>query len=158
MLHARVVRPRGQGGVTSQNHYPISVDENSIKHLAGVQVVHVGNFLAVVSAKEYDAIQAAAQLKVVWKSDPKLPGSGNFWTWLRTAGRHEHDHPARLTTNVGQRRLRARVGVEDDLGDLQVRLQRPHVDRPDVRGSQTSRPTHDDLLQLAAGRRPSPRR
>ena len=34
------------------------------------------NFLAVVAPKEYDAIQAAAQLKVVWKSDPKF-GSGS---------------------------------------------------------------------------------
>ena len=44
------------------------------------QVVQIGNWISVVAPKEYDAIQAAAQLKVTWKSDPKLPGSGNFWS------------------------------------------------------------------------------
>jgi nicotinate dehydrogenase subunit B len=101
MLHARVVRPHGQGGVTSQNHFPISVDPKSIAHIADAQVVQVNNFLAVVAPKEYDAIQAAAQLKVVWKSDPKLSGSGNFWSWLRQAGDTNTTNPARFTTNVG---------------------------------------------------------
>src|SRR5262249_40350055 len=101
MLHARVVRPRGQGAVTSQNHFAQSVDESSIKHIPNVQVIHIGNFLAVTAPKEYDAIQAAAQLKVVWKSDPKLPGSGNFWSWLRQAGDTNTTNPARFTANVG---------------------------------------------------------
>jgi nicotinate dehydrogenase subunit B len=101
MLHARVVRPHGQGGVTSQNHFPTSVDPKSIAHIADAQVVQVNNFLAVVAPKEYDAIQAAAQLKVVWKSDPKLSGSGNFWSWLRQAGDTNTTNPARFTTNVG---------------------------------------------------------
>ena len=101
MLHARVVRPHGQGGVTAQDHYPQSVDANSISHIPDAKVVQVGNFLAVTAPKEYDAIQAAAQLKVVWKSDPKLSGSGNFWTWLRTAGDTNTTNPARYTTNVG---------------------------------------------------------
>ena len=101
MLHARVVRPRGQGAVSSQNHYPLSVDETSIKHIPNAQVVRSANFLAVVAPKEYDAIQAAAQLKVVWKSDPKLPGSGNFWSWLRQAGDTNTTNPARFTANVG---------------------------------------------------------
>ena len=87
--------------VTSQNHFPLSVDEKSIKHIPGAQVVQVGNFLAVVAPKEYDAIQAAAQLKVIWKSDPKLAGSGNFWAWLRQAGDTNTTNPARFTTNVG---------------------------------------------------------
>ena len=58
----------------------------SIRHIPGAQLVQINNFLAVVAPKEYDAIQAAAQLKVVWKSDPKLSGSGNYWSWLRKAG------------------------------------------------------------------------
>ncbi|HEX4519587.1 MAG TPA: molybdopterin cofactor-binding domain-containing protein [Gaiellaceae bacterium] len=101
MLHARVVRPHGQGGVTSQDHFPISVDPNSVSHIPGAKVVQVGAFIAVTAPKEYDAIQAAAQLKVVWKSDPKLSGSGNFYTWLRTAGDTNTVSPARYTTNVG---------------------------------------------------------
>jgi CO/xanthine dehydrogenase Mo-binding subunit len=101
MLHARVVRPTGQGAVTSQNHFPVSVDESSIKHISGAKVVRVNNFVAVVAPKEYDAIQAAAQLKVVWKKDPKLPGSGNFWSFLRQAGDTNTTNPARYTTNTG---------------------------------------------------------
>jgi CO/xanthine dehydrogenase Mo-binding subunit len=45
--------------------------------------VHVNNFLGVVAPKEYDAIQAAAQLKVVWNTNPILPGTGNLWTHYR---------------------------------------------------------------------------
>ena len=100
MVHARIVRPRGQGGVSSTNNQPVSVDERSIKHIQNVQVVRLNNFLAVVAPREYDAIQAAAQLKVTWKSDPKLPGNGNFWQDLRakdSAGLL----PARYTTNTG---------------------------------------------------------
>jgi CO/xanthine dehydrogenase Mo-binding subunit len=98
MLHGRSVRPRGAGANTSQNHFPISVDKSSIKHIPDVTVVQINNFLAVVAPKEYDAIQAAAQLKVVWKSDPKLSGSGNFWSWLRQAGDTNTQNPARYTT------------------------------------------------------------
>ena len=75
-----------------------AIDENSIKHIPGAEVVRIGNFLAVVAPKEYDAIQAAAQLKVTWKSDPKLPGSGNFWGWLRQAGDTNTANPPRYTT------------------------------------------------------------
>ena len=39
-----------------------------------VQVVQEGDFLGVVAPKEYDAIQAAAQLKVKWADAPILPG------------------------------------------------------------------------------------
>jgi CO/xanthine dehydrogenase Mo-binding subunit len=63
MLHGRVVRPRGQGAYGDGiNPVPLAVDAASIKNLPNVQIVHVGNFLAVVAPKEYDAIQAAAQL------------------------------------------------------------------------------------------------
>jgi CO/xanthine dehydrogenase Mo-binding subunit len=100
MLHARVVRPRGQGGVTSVNNRPVSVDPSSISHLDGAKVVRVGDFLAVTAPKEFDAIQAASQLKVVWKSDPILPGSGNFWSAVRKGGDGPLGFP-RYTTSVG---------------------------------------------------------
>jgi nicotinate dehydrogenase subunit B len=101
MLHARVVQPRGAGANTSVNDQPVSVDPSSIKHIPNAQVVQIGNWLAVVAPKEYDAIQAAAQLKVTWKSDPKLPGSGNFWGWLRQAGDTNTQNPARYTSQQG---------------------------------------------------------
>ena len=101
MVHARVVQPRGAGANTSVNDQPVSVDPQSISHIPGAQVVQIGNWIAVVAPKEYDAIQAAAQLKVTWKSDPKLPGSGNYWSWLRQAGDTNTDNPARFTTLQG---------------------------------------------------------
>jgi CO/xanthine dehydrogenase Mo-binding subunit len=97
------VRPRGAGADASQNHYPLSVDPKSIAQIPGAQVVQINNFLAVVAPKEYDAIQAAAQLKVVWKSDPKFGSgsSGNYWSWLRKAGDANTDNPPRFTADTG---------------------------------------------------------
>ena len=44
-----------------------------------------GNFVGVVAPQEYDAIQAAAQLKVTWARDARAPpGSGNLWKQMRT--------------------------------------------------------------------------
>jgi CO/xanthine dehydrogenase Mo-binding subunit len=101
MLHGRRVRPRGCGANTALNDRPVSVDPTSISHIPGAQVVQVQNWLGVVAPKEYDAIQAAAQLKVVWQSDPKLSGSGNFWGWLRKAGDTDAQSPARYTAVTG---------------------------------------------------------
>ncbi|HZQ64062.1 MAG TPA: molybdopterin cofactor-binding domain-containing protein [Gaiellaceae bacterium] len=101
MVHARIVRPHGAGANTSQNHFPLSVDPKSIAHIPGAQIVQVNNFLAVVAPREYDAIQAAAQLKVVWKSDPKLSGSGNYWSWMRQAADTNTVNPPRYTADSG---------------------------------------------------------
>ena len=49
---------------TARTRCRCTIDASSIKHIPDVQIVHVGNFLGVVAPKEYDAIQAAAQLKV----------------------------------------------------------------------------------------------
>ena len=76
MLHGRVVRPRGQA-VYGFGAPIVSVDESSIKHIPDVQIVRKGDFLGVVAPHEYDAIQAAAQLKVKWADPPAvLPGGG----------------------------------------------------------------------------------
>jgi nicotinate dehydrogenase subunit B len=84
MLHGRVVRPRGQGAYgDGTNPVPLSVDASSIKHIPNVQVVRVGNFLAVVAPKEFDAIQAAAQLKVKWSDPPTIDPVGNLWLGMR---------------------------------------------------------------------------
>jgi nicotinate dehydrogenase subunit B len=101
MVHARSVRPRGAGANASQNHVPLSVDQSSIAHIPGAQVVQIGNWLAVWAPREYDAIQAATLLKVVWKSDPKFTPSGNYWSWLRQAGDTNTLNPARYTADTG---------------------------------------------------------
>jgi nicotinate dehydrogenase subunit B len=82
MLHARIVRPRGQNGYGTP-YTILSVDASSIKSIPNVKIVRRNNFLAVVAPKEYDAIQAAAQLKVKWKDNPILPGDGNIVSQLR---------------------------------------------------------------------------
>jgi CO/xanthine dehydrogenase Mo-binding subunit len=81
MLHARIVRPRGQAA------YPtgapiVSVDEGSIKS-TGAAVVRKGDLIAVVAPQEYQAIQAAAQLKVEWADSPKIASSGNIFGQMR---------------------------------------------------------------------------
>ncbi len=83
MLHGRMVRPRGQGAYPYNSNVPVSVDATSIAHIPGAKVVQVNNFLGVVAPAEYDAIQAAAQLKVVWNTNPILPGTGNLWNHYR---------------------------------------------------------------------------
>ena len=83
MLHGRMVRPRAQGAYPYNSNVPISVDAKSIAHIPGAKVVQVDNFLGVVAPKEFDAIQAAAQLKVVWNTNPILPGTGNLWKHYR---------------------------------------------------------------------------
>ena len=45
MLHARVIRPPAIGAKL------VSVDESSIKDFAGVQVVRIKDFLAVVAER-----------------------------------------------------------------------------------------------------------
>jgi nicotinate dehydrogenase subunit B len=101
MLHGRIVRPRGQGAYgDGTNPVPLKVDAGSIKSIPNVQIVHVGNFLGVVAPKEYDAIQAAAQLKVTWSDPPKISGSGNLWQSMRdfdSAGQA----PARIAFQSG---------------------------------------------------------
>jgi CO/xanthine dehydrogenase Mo-binding subunit len=62
----------------------VSVDEGSIKHIPGVKIVRKNDFLGVVAPQEYDAIQAAAQLKVKWADPPKaLAGNGNEFQRMR---------------------------------------------------------------------------
>ncbi len=82
MLHGRVVRPRGQGPFGSGATI-VSLDESSISHIPEARVVRSGNFLGVVAPKEYDAIQAAAQLKVQWTQTATLPSSGNLFGSMR---------------------------------------------------------------------------
>jgi nicotinate dehydrogenase subunit B len=82
MLHGRVVRPRGQGPFGTGAPI-VSVDESSIRHIAGARVVRQGDFLGVIAPREYDAIQAAAQLKVTWKESAILPTPGGLFKQMR---------------------------------------------------------------------------
>jgi CO/xanthine dehydrogenase Mo-binding subunit len=82
MLHGRVVRPRGQAALTASATV-LAVDRRSIASIPDVQVVQKSNFVGVVAPREYDAILAAARLKVTWADAPTLPGDGNLEAALR---------------------------------------------------------------------------
>jgi CO/xanthine dehydrogenase Mo-binding subunit len=100
MLHGRVVRPRGQAALT-QGATVISLDKSSVDHLPNVTVVQKGNFVGVVAPLEWDAIQAAAQLKVTWDETPKLPSNGNLASALRDPSKLQATNLAVNVGNVG---------------------------------------------------------
>jgi CO/xanthine dehydrogenase Mo-binding subunit len=89
MLHARIVRPAVAGAA------PVSVDETSIKAIPGARVVRKGELVAVLAPKEWDAVRAARQLKVVW-SEPKpaLPEQWALYGHIRGAPASHVEKPA----------------------------------------------------------------
>jgi CO/xanthine dehydrogenase Mo-binding subunit len=86
MVHGRMIRPAVTGAV------PVKVDESSVKDIPGVQVVHRNGFLGVVAPKEWDAIQAAAKLKVEWsKVAPPFPNQNALYDHIRKAPVRKHE-------------------------------------------------------------------
>jgi nicotinate dehydrogenase subunit B len=84
MLHGRVVRPRGQRAYGSGAKVS-SVDESSISHIPGAQVIRRGDFVGVVAEREWDAIRAAQQLNIMWEASPALPDRAALPEVLRAA-------------------------------------------------------------------------
>jgi len=78
MLHGRVVRPPEVGATVA------GVDESSVKQVPGlVKIVVRNNFVGVVAEKQWQAEQAARQLKVNWKPGPGLPDPKTFYASMR---------------------------------------------------------------------------
>lgn len=78
MLHGRVVRPPSTNGAVAE------VDGRSIEGMPGVvRVVVKNNFVGVVAEKPWQAVQAAAALKVTWTPGARLPPQSDFHTRLR---------------------------------------------------------------------------
>ncbi len=78
MAHGRVVRPPETGATVTQ------VDEKSVQHVSGlIKVVVRNNFIGVVAEKQWQAAQAAKDLKVTWKPGPGLPTQDGFYDYLR---------------------------------------------------------------------------
>ena len=82
MLHGRVVLPRGQRAFGA-GAKPLNVDESSIAHIPTARVVRKGDFIGVVAQEEWDAVKAAAALKVTWQEGPELPGNVDLFTHMR---------------------------------------------------------------------------
>ena len=83
MLHGRVVLPRGQRAYGA-GAKPLSIDDNSIKDIAGARVVRKGDFVGVVAEREWDAVRAAAALKVTWQDGPAMTGNDNLFEKMRS--------------------------------------------------------------------------
>jgi CO/xanthine dehydrogenase Mo-binding subunit len=78
MLHGRVVRPPAVGATV------MNVDESSVSGMPGVvKVVVQKNFVGVVAEKPWQALQAAAKLKVSWTPGTGLPKQADFPDHLR---------------------------------------------------------------------------
>jgi nicotinate dehydrogenase subunit B len=90
MLHGRIVRPRGQGAYGTGAR-ALSIDESSIKDIPGARVVRKGDFIGIVAEREWDAVEAARALKVMWQQNATLPGN---------AGLHEAMRAAKTTDTV----------------------------------------------------------
>ena len=79
MVHARVVRPPGYGAEL------IAIDNAAVEKMPGVvKIVRDGNFLAVVAAKEYQAVKAMQALSAAakWKETARLPKQDNMLEML----------------------------------------------------------------------------
>lgn len=78
MLHGRVVRPPSIGAKL------VSVDEGSISGMPGnPRVVRKGDFLGVVAARQWDALQAAEALQATWSDVAPLPKKKGFYDYMR---------------------------------------------------------------------------
>ncbi|HVH26914.1 MAG TPA: molybdopterin cofactor-binding domain-containing protein [Vicinamibacterales bacterium] len=88
VLHGRVVRPRGQRAYGAGAKV-LGVEEDSIRQIPGARVVRKGDFLGVVAQDEWDAVRAAAELKVTWDTAPSLPGDAKLFERMRLAATSE---------------------------------------------------------------------
>lgn len=78
MLYGRMVRPPAVGATVA------TVDESSVEHIPGfVKVVVRNDLVGVVAEKQFQAVQAARQLKVKWNPAPALPAQKTFFDSLR---------------------------------------------------------------------------
>jgi nicotinate dehydrogenase subunit B len=78
MLHARMIRPSGQGGQL------ISVDDTAARQVNGfIKVVRKQNFLAVVCKTEWAAVKAAREVKTKWSTPNTMPEQAKLYDYWR---------------------------------------------------------------------------
>jgi CO/xanthine dehydrogenase Mo-binding subunit len=99
MLHGRVVRPPSVGASL------MSVEESSVRGMPGlVQVIIRKNFVGVVAEKPWQAVQAAARLKLRWSAGTGLPPARTFYDHMRQS-------PPRDTFTVNSGDVDAALGA-----------------------------------------------
>ena len=93
MLHGRVVRPRGQGAYGDGTAPKVlSVDESSIKHIAGAKVVRFGATSSASSRRARvlgDPGGRPAQGEV-GRHARRSRAAGNLWKGMRDHGQRRH--------------------------------------------------------------------
>lgn len=120
MLHGRVVRPP----ITGASTLPVrieSIDDSDLP--AGVRVVRRGAFLGVVAETEWEAIQAARRLKVVWTHDVKLPEMARLHDYLESL-------PARTRRIVDRGELHPQFQSADKV--LEAQYQWPYQNHDSI--------------------------
>jgi isoquinoline 1-oxidoreductase len=84
MLHGKVLRPAAFGSTL------VSLDTNAAERMAGVTVVHDGNFVGVAAPSTELATMAIESIKAEWKSDPQ-PSNSNLFEYLRKTATEGND-------------------------------------------------------------------
>ena len=121
MLHGQVVRPPAVGATV------VSVDESSVKDMPGVvKVVVKKNFVGVVAEKPWQAIQAAAKLKVTWTPGAGAASPQDFYEHLR------NQKPTRDTLLVDSK------DVDEKLGAASTTLKATYLHPYQMHGSMGS--------------------
>jgi CO/xanthine dehydrogenase Mo-binding subunit len=75
MLHARVVRPPAFGA------HLVGVDASGLG--SGVEIVRIGDFLAVVSGREDLAVRAVDEIVTTWTVGFETPSPTDMYEWMR---------------------------------------------------------------------------
>jgi nicotinate dehydrogenase subunit B len=97
MLHGRMLRP------AIADALPVKVDESSIADIPGARVVWDKGFLGVVAAREWDAVKAAAKLKVQWSdAKPPFPDQGTLYDHIRKAPVRKREIGGKEAGNVDE--------------------------------------------------------
>ena len=156
MLHGRMVRPRGQGAYPYNSNVPVSIDETSIAHIPGAQVVQVGQLRRCGCAEgvRRDPGCRAAEGRLEHEPDPA--GQRQPLEALPRPRRGRSD-PGQGQHERRQRRRGARLGGAHGVGHVCPSLPGPHADRPELlRRRRAGRPC-DDLEQHPERREPGHR-
>lgn len=84
MLHARIIRPRGQGAYGAPPQL-LSHDASALSAIPDARVYRQGNFLAVLADSEWHAVKAARLVDAQWDIPASLPDSNDLYPAMREA-------------------------------------------------------------------------
>jgi isoquinoline 1-oxidoreductase len=112
MLYGKVLRPPAFGATL------VSVDTRKAEAIAGVTVVHDGDFVGVAAPDEQTALRAIAAIRAEWKSTPQ-PSRTEIFDYLKK-------HPAEARGWRGPSR-HLRGSIEDGLAAADHKLEQTYT-------------------------------